>query len=136
MINLIQIDELAVQPAATSGMCRISDHLAPVALEQVCVMVYPNHLGPKCSIIVHHIHCVDQNPLCVEIWILRPRDIHTYFNHHTEYMFEYVQNISDRRSLITLGHLATPMLDCSINPIYGIPIELIHLFPKGSIRVH
>lgn len=129
------LHKLSVQSSAARKVARVADRLAPVALQQVRVVVQSNHLVPKGVVVGDLVANVHDDSLGVEIWVRGPRDIHRYTEHHTEDLLELDENLTDRRPFVARSHLAAAVIDRPVNSSHRLFIELVMLVPIGSVRV-
>ena len=127
--------ELAVQSSAARKVARVADHLAPVALEQVRMVVQADHLGPKDVVVVDLGAHIRDDPLDVEVRVRGPRDVDRHAEHHTEDLLELGEDPFDRRPLVARSHLATAVIDRPVNSSDRIIVESVILVPIGPVRV-
>ena len=129
------LHKLPVQSSAAREVARVADRLAPVALEQVRVVVQPDHLVPEGVIIVDLSAHIRNDAFDVEVWVRGPRDVDRDAEHHTEDLLELVENTADRRPLVARRHLTAAMIDRPVNSSDRNVIESVILVPVGPVRV-
>lgn len=129
------LHKLAVKSSAAREVARVADRFSPVALEQVRMVVQPNHLGPKNVVVVDLGAHIRDDPLDVEVWVRGPRDVDRHAKHHTEDLLELGKDPFDRRPLVARIHLATAMIDRPINSSDRIIVQSVILVPIGPVRV-